>query len=251
MSIASWRNGTGEQTLDGTSAAALIGTNSYNSIVKPLDNLLATYCNEYLSYSSSSTITVSRGSCVVSNSQGTIRLFLQDTTSTALTSANIDTGSLSSNTTYYIYSTAATNAATASTYYISASNTSPSGATYYYQIGSFATDSSTQITTIANNIALSYFGTKASKSSGVVYQALTDGIVTDLYQFTTNAATKTVTDYTDSSSSPSTVVGGADDTNSSNGRGTITFPVRKGDYYEVTDNGSCNHTIYFTPTSRQ
>ena len=64
-----WRGGTGEQTILGTSNAALIGYNSYNHIVQPLDNLLGTYCNEYLIYGSGSSIKVSSGSCVVSNSQ--------------------------------------------------------------------------------------------------------------------------------------------------------------------------------------
>ena len=107
-----WRNGTGEQTILGTSNAALIGYNSYNSIVQPLDNLLSGYCTEYLQYNSSSLINVVAGSCNVSNSQGTIHLFLQDTSNTVLSSSNLDTGSITSSTTYYVYATEATNAAT-------------------------------------------------------------------------------------------------------------------------------------------
>lgn len=246
-----WRAGTGEQTIDGTSQASLIGYNSYNSIVKPLDNLLATYCNEYLTYNSSSTITVSSGSCVVSNSQGTIRLFLQDTASTNVTSANIDTGSLTSGTKYYVYSTAATNSATSSTYYFSASNTSPSGQTYYYQIGSFTTDSSNQITTINNNIALgTQGGTATSKSSGVTYQALTDGIVNDPYTYSGNSQSFSTQMYSDSSSTPTTLISQGKNSNSENRIGQMIGFVNKGNYYKITDNGNCSHSITFTPTSK-
>lgn len=140
-----WRAGTGENTILGSSNAADIDYNSYNSIVKPLDNLLSSYCNEYLQYASSSTLTVVAGSVVVSNAGGTARLMLQDTTNTTITSANLDTGVFAASTTYYVYATAATTSSTSSTYYISVSNTAPSGQTYYYQIGSFSTDGSTNI----------------------------------------------------------------------------------------------------------
>ncbi len=163
-----WRAGTGEQSILGTSNAALIGYNSYNSIVQPLDNLLSNYCNEYLQYASSSTITVVAGTCVDSNSQGSIRLFMQDTANTTITSANLDTGSILANTKYYVYSTAATTSTTTSTYYISASNTSPSGQTYYYQIGNFTTDSASNFTALINNNWSAYVQTSVTKSVGVV-----------------------------------------------------------------------------------
>lgn len=250
---AQWRAGTGENTLLGSSQAALIGTNSFSSIVQPLDSLLSTYCNEYISYASSSTITVNKGSCVVSNSQGTIRLFLQDTANSTLTSSNLDTGSLTSSTTYYIYSTAATNSATASTYYLSASNIAPSGQTYYYQIGSIATDSSTNFSgpTITNTFypKQSMLGTWSSKSVNVIYQAATDGFALAVVD-TGNSNGHYAYLYSDSSSSPSTLrseVGSDSSFSGPNGIiGTLFSPVRKGDYYEFTTSGaSINAGPYF------
>ena len=98
-----WRGGTNEQTILGTSQAALIGYNSYNKIVQPLDNLESDHCTEYLQYNSSSLINVISGTCVVSNSQGTIRLFMKDASNTVLSSSNLDTGSITASTTYYVY----------------------------------------------------------------------------------------------------------------------------------------------------
>lgn len=230
-----WRAGTGEQTLEGTSAAALIGTNSYNSIVKPLDNLFWNYCNEYLTYTSSATITVSKGACVVSNSGGTIRLFLMDSASTNLTSSNLDTGSLTANATYYIYSTAATNSSTSSTYYISASNTAPSGQTYYYQIGSFATDTNTQITNIITNSISggNVSGVLVSKSVNVVYQASTD-LWAGCHMTTGGFGQDTIL-YTGSISGSMTSVQECSNGNNSFAISCSTgWYIRKGDYYEFT-----------------
>lgn len=241
-----WRAGTGENSILGSSNASDIDFNSYNSIVNPLDNLLATYCNEYLTYGSSSTIKVSVGSVVVSNSQGTIRLFLKDSAISTLSSSNLDTGAFVANTTYYVYATAATNSSTSSTYFISASNTSPSGQTYYYQIGSFATDSSNQIINIINNLALgSNVQTYSSKSSGVTYQALTDGMVEAVQS---GGSGNVVFGYTDSSSSPTTLV--QENASLVGASGGISFIVRKGDYYKVTTSGSASATVYFVPTSK-
>lgn len=259
---AQWRAGTGEQTLLGSSQASLIGTNSFSSIVSPLDSLLATYCNEYLVYGSSSTLKVSAGSVMVSNSQGTIRLMLQDTGVTTLTSANIDTGSITANTTYYVYSTAATNAATASTYFISASNTAPSGQTYYYQIGNFTTDASNNIANIVNNYGSTFYvGTPSSKTVGTTYQALTDGFVSANVSAGSGAAGY-IMGYTDSSSSPSTQYGQASANTPGSGQADHTSPygsfqmfVQKGNYYKVvagTVSGAsgASSSMTFTPMSK-
>lgn len=245
-----WRAGTGENSILGTSNASDIDFNSYNSIVKPLDNLLATYCNQYISYTSSSTITVSSGSVMVSNAGGTIRLMLQNTASTTITSANLDTGVLAANTTYYVYANAIANSSTSATYLISASNISPSGATYYYQMGSFATDASSQFTTINNFWIGQEFNTwSATKSAGVVYQALTDGIVT-AYAVNTGSSNTQINIVTDSSSSPSTVrVQNAIGSNTG-GYVSLSCPVRKGDYYEVNlANGASLSAMYFLSTN--
>lgn len=249
-----WRAGTGEQTLLGTSAAALIGTNSFNSIVKPLDSLLSTYNQQYLSYASSSTITVSVGSVTVSNSQGTIRLMLQNTLASTLTWGNLDTGSQQASTTYYVYAIAATNSATAATYLISASNTSPSGATYYLQIGSFVTDSNTNITGLINNYGSTfYIGTSTSKSENVVYQALTDGFLNAMQSscFSGNNTTRGIAIYSDSSSTPVTIRSfcGTSSTTTCIACNSSWF-VRKGDFYEETNSTGTAANINFIPTSK-
>lgn len=233
---AQWRNGTGENTLLGSSQAALIGTNTFNSIVQPLDNYISNKCDEYLQYLSSSTMTVVSGTCVVSNSQGTIRLILQDTSNTVITSSNLDTGSLVANTTYYVYATAATSSSTTSTYYISASNLAPSGQTYYYQIGSFSTDSNSWFTGIINNKWNSYInGTYQSKTCNVIYQALTD---LDLYVSCGNALFGC--NLLSDSSNPPTQNWASIGSGSGNTNGTwpAFMRVRKGDYYETTTSGS-------------
>lgn len=240
-----WRNGVAEQTILGTSQAALIGFNSYNKIVLPLDNLLATYCNEYLTYTSSTTITVSSGSCVVSSSASTpIRLFLLDPANTILSSANLDTGSLTASTTYYVYSTAATNTSTSSTYFISASNTAPSGQTYYYQIGSFTTDANIQITNIINNRRTNQFNTTISKSANVVYQALTDGFVEGVGNQT--SGNSIFSGLTGSISGSMTTVQSCGGSSQSGNSCPIFFAVRRGDYWEVTANSA---TVYYLSTS--
>jgi len=188
---------------------------------------------------------------------------LLDPLSTVLTSANLDTGSLTSNTKYYVYSTAATSSSTSSTYYISASSTAPSGQTYYYRIGNFTTDSSTRITALVNyQVSTSYVGSPTSKSIGVVYQATTDGIVVCYDASTpTNDYYVTMIAYTDSSSSPSTIFDAT--TILSNEHlgvspgtyyGHVIEHVKKGDYYEVTiaaqgNSGSNSATMNFIPTS--
>lgn len=242
-----WRAGTGENSLLGTSNAADIDYNSYNSIVKPLDNLLATYCNLYLTYTSATTITVSVGSVVVSNSQGSIRLFLQNTTTSTITSANIDTGALASGTTYYVYATAASNSATAPTFYFSASNSAPSGQTYYYQIGSFTTDSSSQFTNIVSLWSNYNIKTPTSKTIGVTYQALTDGTVEGKGGQIAGGEGD-LDCYTDSSSTPTfSPIGYL----IQNDVGTIrpyTMRVRRGDYYKCVASAHwTNSSLYFIP----
>lgn len=244
-----WRNGTGEQTILGSSQAALIGYNSYNSIVQPLDNILSNHCNEWLQYASSSTMTVMAGTCVVSNSQGTIRLFMLDTSNTTITSANLDTGSLTANTTYYVYATAATNAATTSTYYISASNTAPSGQSYYYQIGSFITDANTQITNINNNSIIgSSNQLTTTKSINVPYQALTD-LTAGCYAnpHTTEVSVSLETGSISTSLTTIQVCGNAN--TSQNMECSISWPIRKGDFYEFVSNAT-GENCFIEPTSK-
>jgi len=213
-----------------------------------IDTLLSNYNRGmYLAYASSSSITVAPGEIVVSTAGASPRLFLQNTSALTLTNANLDVGAVFvANTIYYVY--IGTSSATAATGagYISLSNTAPSGVTYYAQIGQFTTDANNQITSIINNNWSSYVQLKVSKSAGVVYQALTDGMVT-AYVYSPSIQSY-ITGYTDSSSSPSTIVI-EQEIAQQQSYDSITFPVRKGDYYEVTVTAG-SPTIYFFPIGK-
>lgn len=218
-----------------------------------IDTLLSNYTRgESLIYKNATTLTILSGEVVVSNSGASLRIFLQDASNTDITTTNLDTGSsFSASTTYYVYAGTSSATASSSTYYISLSSSAPTGVTYYKQLGRFTTDSNSNIyagNIVNNPILFTGYGAKVSKSVTTIYQALTDGILTDAFAFTTNSSAKHTEIYTDSTSTPSTLVAQTYDTNASNGAGTHTVAVRKGDYYQVTDNGNCNHTIYFTPS---
>lgn len=257
---AQWRAGTGENTLTGASAAADIDTNTFNSIVTPLDSLLANYKQGIiLTYDSASQITATAGSVTVSNASGAVRLMLKNTTSTTVTWADIDTGAEASGTTYYVYAIAASISSTAATFKISASSTSPSGATYYKRIGSFLNDASSNITTIDNDDRPGEYNTWSSKSIASTYQALTDGTVCGMVTTAGSGTSSYLTGYSDSSSSPTTVRGYASAIENSQADHSVTrnsfcFPVKAGDYYKIdTANwagGSAGtNTMYYLSTN--
>lgn len=112
-----------------------------------LDTLISNYRRgEKVIFKNSTTLTVASGELVVSNSGGTLRLFLQDAGNTDITTANLDSGSsFSASTQYYVYSATSSTTASSSTYYISLSSSAPTGPTYYAQLGSFITDGSGNI----------------------------------------------------------------------------------------------------------
>ena len=116
-----------------------------------LDRLLADYNRMTISYSSATTAVISAGAVTVSNSGGTIRLFLRNTSATNVTFANIDTGGEEGSTTYYIYAIAATAVSETATFKISKNATTPASTTYYKRIGSFVNDGSSNITVIKND----------------------------------------------------------------------------------------------------
>lgn len=178
-----WRNGTGANTLLGTSNASDIDTNTYNNMVKPLDNLLANYHQSMsLHYDSASQITASLGSVTVSNSDGSIRLMLYNSTNTTVTWADIDTGAEASGTTYYVYAIAASASATAATFKISANSTSPSGITYWKKIGSFYNDGSSNID--RSQIFSEPYGTATNDASGAK-------MVTAIYDYASSSSSFT------------------------------------------------------------
>lgn len=248
-----WRNGTGANTLLGSSNASDIDTNTYNNIVSPLDSLLANYREGVnVNYDSANQFTVSSGSITVSNSDGSIRLFLKNSGSTTVTWSDIDTGAEASGTTYYVYAIAASASATAITFKISASSTSPSGITYYKRIGSFYNDSSSNITLITNDNQFSGgFAASSSKSASTVYQALTDGFVcADSSATSTGGMQMDI--YSDSTSSPTTLVRSVRYGNSSLFNiMAVCEPIIKGYYYKVVlTNVSVQNNIRFYPVGQ-
>lgn len=234
-----WRNGTGANTLLGTSNASDIDTNTYNNIVSPLDSLLANYKQGIiLTYSSASQLTATAGSVTVSNSDASIKLMLKNANSTTITFSDLDTGVEGSSTTYYVYAIAASASSTSATFKISASSSAPSGFTYYKRIGSFLNDGSSNITTIDNDDRPSEYNTWSSKSLGTTYQALTDGQACGTIVTAGSGTSGYLTGYTDSASAPTTVHGYASANENSQAdhsatRGSFCMPVKAGDYYVV------------------
>lgn len=212
-----------------------------------LDSLLSNYQRGLtLTYSSASTIVALPGEVVVSNALGTIRLFLVATTSTNITFTNIDTGASAASTTYYIYAGTSTATDSAPTFYISLSASAPTGVTYYEQLGSFTTDSASSMTNIINNNSNgSSNQLLGAKSTGVIYQALTDVYAGCWLNASQNVA---VSLYTGSISGSMTNVQTCGDSNQSlNIYCTVGWPIRKGDYYEFV--GSAN-ACYAMATSK-
>lgn len=213
-----------------------------------LDRVLANYNTVVLSYNSASQLTASPGEVVCSNSDGSVRKMRQNTTSTTITWANIDTGAEAASTQYYVYANCDADATTA-TFKISGNSTTPTGLTYYKKIGQFYNDGSSNITNLYNSKETSW-GAFTAKSAGTTYQATTDGFVVGYTSGT--AINNGFTAYTDASSSPTTLVqsgytlwvsGGSDVKTS------IAFPVKQGNYYVVNGSPSNSYVtaLYFVP----
>lgn len=224
-----------------------IDTEIDDHIIEPLERYLINAKSEMvIGYSSASQITVSAGSIVCSNSTETLVEIRRNTAATTITWADIDTGSEASATTYYVYANADADATTA-TFKISINATSPSGVTLYKKIGSFYNDAAGNISAITNDSDHNNIRAKVSKSFETIYQALTDGIVAGYT--TATLKNQSFSAYTDSVSTPTTVIQSGQSTWVSGAPGVIlpiSFPVRKGDYYKVTTD-SGGGTLYFIP----
>jgi hypothetical protein len=128
----------------GTNSVSDIDTYvGYNNTA--VDRLVAGYNTIALVYNSASQITASAGEVTVSNSDGSVRLFLRNTSTTTITWADIDAGAEAGSTTYYVYAIAALVTSETATFKVSTSSTAPAGATYYKKIGSFYNNSSSNI----------------------------------------------------------------------------------------------------------
>jgi len=217
----------------------LIGTNN-----EALDRVLSGLKQgSILTYGSGSSITVTAGQIVCSNSAGTIRKLRSNTSSTAVTFANIDAGAEAASTTYYVWAVSDTDI-TGTTFMVSLSSTAPTGATYYAKLGSFYNDAASNITQI-NNDNLPDFGIIISRSNATSYQATTDGFVMASSAVGGENEYQDVEGYTDSVNPPTTNIVGSSMTIGAgyNKKTSIMFPVMAGDYWKVT--GAT--TVYWRP----
>lgn len=147
-----WRGGTGDNVLLGTTTVSDIDAEIYDEITEPIDRMLAGYREGMkLKYNSVSTLDVTAGEVMVSNTAGTIRLMMRTTSTTNVTWSDIDTGAEASGTTYYVYAVASSSTATTATFKISTNSSTPSGSTYYKRLGQFTNDGSSNITAIQND----------------------------------------------------------------------------------------------------
>ena len=242
-----WRAGTTAKTIPGATNISDIDKVSYEDMVAPLDRVLSNFReNCVVSYASTSTVTVGAGEIVLQNSGGTITLMQQNAAATTVTWGMIDTGSEAASTTYYLWAYQATATDTDFDVTISTSSSAPSGKTYYAKLGQFYNNSSSNIvnddTLINDNDYNTHrdFGSWISKSNDTSYLASTDGFV-----MAYNITKYTVKAYTDGSNPPTTLRASerdqGDDADDSDG--SITMPVKKGDYYKVTGADS----IYWIP----
>jgi len=230
--------------------------NDYDVVIpannEAIDRLLTNYRQGVrINYSSSSALSLSAGEVVCSNSDGSVRRFRKNTSATTVDWDDIDTSSEEASETYYVYAVADTDATTF-TFKISKSATSPTGATYFKKLGSFYNNSDSDITRIDNDSEEWEFGAPVSKSEDTAYKALTDGVVVAMLEASADDTGTSVIIYSDSSSSPTTVVSAM-----SLGGGaavdpgiylTAVYPVKAGDYYKVAmSNNSESSTISFIP----
>ncbi len=232
----------GWQKSEPTTARAVSDLSAYQAQNNAaIDLMFSNYReNADITYLSAATLTVGTGGIMASNSGGTIRLMVRNTAALTLTWSNIDIGSEATSTTYYIWGKITNITDTTFTGVISTSSTlsGVSGLTYGRRLGSFYNDASGNITLINNDDNLNEIGEKTAKSSGVTYQALTDGFVSMTSLNSGSANIKT-----DGVNPPTTIMAYTDAIASLN---SALFFIKKGDYYLVTVSAG-TYTVYWTP----
>jgi hypothetical protein len=101
-----------------------------------------------ISYASASTLSVSAGSIMVSNADGSNQEMLKNTTATTVTWANIDTGAEGVSKTYNVFGYGDSSADTFSI--VISESSIPSGITNYLKLGTFYNNSSGNIESVTN-----------------------------------------------------------------------------------------------------
>ena len=224
-----------------------------------IDRLLANYREGLvISYSSSTAVSISAGEVVCSNSAGSIKKFRQNTSSTSVGWADIDTGVEADSTTYYIYALADADAETV-TFTISLNASAPDSSTYYKKLGSFVNDASGNISNISNDNGQGELGAIETKTINTTYRATTDGFVCAGYSGSSTYTGTQMTGKTDSATTPTTTVGTAHASYWPSVEmpkyTSMSFPVKKGDYWRAISAASGGYTdsatkyVFWVPTN--
>jgi len=143
-----WRAGSGENTVLGTITVSDIDAKTFQNIVDPLDRLLSRYIRgATVTFNSTTAIDITRGEISCQNSGATITRMRKNTSTTTLTSSNLDVGvSFANSSTYSVYAVCDATATTFTGVISLNSSTPDSGAaTYFILLGTFTTDSSGNI----------------------------------------------------------------------------------------------------------
>lgn len=142
----------------------------------------------FMSADTDDQFTVGSGGVMLSNSGGTTRLMVANTSSTTVTFSNLDTGAEAASTTYYAY--AYTNSTTATTFsiFLSASSSAPAGATYYRRLGSIYNDTSSNITLVTNDDVIptkfydsGWYAVSLASTTTKIHNLGTTKLLTQLY----------------------------------------------------------------------
>lgn len=201
-----------------------------------LDRIMTNFRdNCVIYYVSDASIGVKSGSVVCSNTAGSLRRFRTNTSATSNSPA------LSASTKYYVYAIADADATTF-TLEVVTNASIPTAGTYYKRLGSFYTDSDSDIlndNTLVNdnNYYALRFGDWTNKSNNTVYQASTDGYVLAI------GGSSTINGYTDSNADPT----GTLIATNSGGTGFM-FPVKKLDYWKVVN---ADTSVSWLPLERE
>ena len=248
-----WEKGTGENVILGSESISDIDKICFENIVDPLDRLLQQYRhNCKITYVSATSLSVAIGQITCSNAAGTIRRMRANSSATTTTFSDLDTGAERVSQGYYVYAVADADADTF-TIVISENASTPTGSTYYARIGYFYNNSSGDIDeySISNDteIYALELGSWEVKAMSTIYQAQSDGFVVVRVKVGGGVSAE-VLGYTDSSSSPTTVViadsGRAD---YGVGSGGFTMLVRGGDYWKVTSEFTLINQVYWIELS--
>lgn len=251
VDINDWKRGDDSIPVKGTDLVSDIDTLISNYIVDPTSRQFTEYKHgANITWASNATVSISAGEVVCYNSAKTIRRMRRTTAAITITlpasgasGDSLDTGNAAVSTWYYVYAVADADATTF-TGICSASASTPTGVTYFRYLGRFYNNASDNITSMSveNNEGETGFGAWSTTdidavalATDTVYLAATDGFAC------MNVSLSQSVGYTDSSNPPTTArahaaVGGSADS-------AITMPVRKGDYWKIT-NGS---GIYWIP----